>query len=56
MAEHGQLGQRLAIQIFFVDPYSPWHCGMIHPLHLELETTEDKTHRAESSVELPAPC
>ena len=27
MAEHEQLAQRLAIQIFFADPYSPWQRG-----------------------------
>ena len=27
MAEHAQLAQRLAIQIFFADPYSPWQRG-----------------------------
>ena len=27
MAEHKQLAQRLAIQIFFADPYSPWQRG-----------------------------
>ena len=27
MAEHEQLAQRLAIQIFFADPYSPWQHG-----------------------------
>ena len=27
MAEHAQLVQRLAIQIFFADPYSPWQRG-----------------------------
>jgi IS30 family transposase len=27
MAEHEQLAQRLATQIFSVDPYSPWQCG-----------------------------
>ena len=26
-AEHEQLAQRLAIQIFFADPYSPWQRG-----------------------------
>jgi IS30 family transposase len=28
MAEHVQLAQRLAIQIFFADPYSPWQRGI----------------------------
>jgi IS30 family transposase len=27
MAEHEQLAQWLAIQIFFADPYSPWQRG-----------------------------
>jgi IS30 family transposase len=27
MAEHAQLAQRLAIQIFFADPHSPWQRG-----------------------------
>ena len=27
MAEHEQLTQRLALQIFFADPYSPWQRG-----------------------------
>jgi IS30 family transposase len=27
MAEHERLAQRLAIQIFFADPYSPWQRG-----------------------------
>ena len=27
MAEHEQLAQRLALQIFFADPYSPWQRG-----------------------------
>ena len=27
MAEHAQLAQRLAIHIFFADPYSPWQRG-----------------------------
>ncbi len=27
MAEHEQLAQRLAIQIFFAEPYSPWQRG-----------------------------
>mgnify|MGYP001573086358 FL=1 len=27
MAAHEQLAQRLAIQIFFADPYSPWQRG-----------------------------
>ena len=27
MAEHAQLAQRLATQIFFADPYSPWQRG-----------------------------
>jgi len=27
MAEHAQLAQRLALQIFFADPYSPWQRG-----------------------------
>jgi IS30 family transposase len=27
MAEHEELAQRLAIQIFFADPYSPWQRG-----------------------------
>ena len=27
MAEHARLGKRLAIQIFFADPYSPWQRG-----------------------------
>jgi IS30 family transposase len=27
MAEHEHLAQRLAIQIFFADPYSPWQRG-----------------------------
>jgi IS30 family transposase len=27
MAEHERLAQRLAIQMFFADPYSPWQCG-----------------------------
>ena len=27
MAEHEQWAQRLAIQIFFADPYSPWQRG-----------------------------
>jgi IS30 family transposase len=27
MAEHAQWAQRLAIQIFFADPYSPWQHG-----------------------------
>jgi IS30 family transposase len=27
MAEHEQLAQRLAIQIFFADPYRPWQRG-----------------------------
>ena len=27
MAEHTRLAQRLAIQIFFADPYSPWQRG-----------------------------
>ena len=27
MAEHAQVAQRLAIQIFFADPYSPWQRG-----------------------------
>jgi len=27
MAEHEQLAQRLAIRIFFADPYSPWQRG-----------------------------
>lgn len=27
MAEHEQLAQRLAIQVFFADPYSPWQRG-----------------------------
>ena len=27
MAEHAQLAQRLAIQLFFADPYSPWQRG-----------------------------
>ena len=27
MAEHERLAQRLAIRIFFVDPYSPWQRG-----------------------------
>ncbi len=27
MAEHAQLAQRLAIRIFFADPYSPWQRG-----------------------------
>ena len=27
MPEHAQLAQRLAIQIFFADPYSPWQRG-----------------------------
>ena len=26
-AQHAQLAQRLAIQIFFADPYSPWPRG-----------------------------
>ena len=42
MAEHERLAERLAIQMFFADPYSPWqsmrHCASIHPLHWELET------------------
>ena len=27
MAEHARLAERLAIRIFFADPYSPWQCG-----------------------------
>jgi len=27
MAEHERLAKRLAIQIFFADPYSPWQRG-----------------------------
>ena len=27
MAEHERLAQRLAIRIFFADPYSPWQRG-----------------------------
>jgi IS30 family transposase len=27
MAEHAELAQRLALQIFFADPYSPWQRG-----------------------------
>jgi IS30 family transposase len=27
MAEHEQLAQRLAIQVFFADPHSPWQRG-----------------------------
>ena len=27
MAQHEQLAQRLALQIFFADPYSPWQRG-----------------------------
>ena len=27
IAEHERLAQRLAIQIFFADPYSPWQRG-----------------------------
>ena len=27
MAEHEQLAQQLAVQIFFADPYSPWQRG-----------------------------
>jgi IS30 family transposase len=27
MAEHERLAPRLAIQIFFADPYSPWQRG-----------------------------
>jgi IS30 family transposase len=27
MAEHARLAERLAIQIFFADPYSPWQRG-----------------------------
>jgi len=52
MAEHEQLAQRLAIQIYVADPYRPWqrspnentngllrqYLPNIHPLHLKLET------------------
>jgi len=27
MAEHERLAERLAIRVFFADPYSPWHRG-----------------------------
>ena len=27
MAEHERLAQRLSIQVFFADPYSPWQRG-----------------------------
>jgi IS30 family transposase len=27
MAEHGRLAERLAIRVFFADPYSPWQRG-----------------------------
>ena len=33
MAEHERLAQRLAIQIFFADPYSPWQRGTNETTH-----------------------
>ena len=33
MAEHERLAQRLAIQIFFADPYSPWQRGTNENTH-----------------------
>ena len=33
MAEHEQLAQRLAIQIFFADLYSPWQRGINENTH-----------------------
>ena len=63
-AEHARLAERLAIRIFFADPYSPWqstrNCAIIYPSHLELETAlllfKSKLHHEPQPVSLSRAC
>jgi hypothetical protein len=53
MAEHEQLAQRLAIQIFFADPYSPWQRGTSYDRLLCMEGMREMAYsdgRQRSSI------